>query len=307
MTRPASRLGKGLSALIAPRATRLETAGSEPRQANDRRDALPRIPLDSIAPNPRQPRAAIDDATLAELADSIRTTGLLQPIVVRSMGDGRYELVAGERRWRAARLAGLTDIPALVREMTDAQSFEAAIVENLQRTDLAPLERAAAYRRYLDMFGGTIDDLAHRLSESRANVSNYLRLLDLQHEIFEMLQAGALGMGQARAIAGITDHQRQLAIARLAARRSLSVRQVEELARSADSSAIDVTETAALQDESHRRHFAEIEQSLIRAVGLPVRIHPGRKKNSGRVVITYNSLDEFDLLAVRLGASATLE
>lgn len=304
--KPTSRLGRGLSSLIPTNA--IAPGGSlGPRPAADP-SQIRQLPLDAISPSPHQPRSNFDDQTLAELADSIRSAGVVQPILVRATGDEHYQIVAGERRWRAAKLAGLHEVPAIVRELTDAQSFELALVENLQRQDLAPLERAAAYQHYLDAFGGTIEELATRLGESRANVSNYMRLLKLSPEICYMLGAGQLGMGQARAIAGIADPQRQLALARLAARRNLSVRQVEELAKSTQEvdqkPALGASETAS---DANRRHLDELATALSKAMGLRVKMFGGRRKNAGRIVIYYANLDEFDRLAERLAGDARLD
>jgi ParB family transcriptional regulator, chromosome partitioning protein len=308
MAKNTSRLGKGLSALIPARDTSTPPAPPSIAVPPPDRNQIRQIPIDGISPNRHQPRTTFDDASLAALAESIRVKGILQPIVVRSTGDHTFELVAGERRWRAARIAGLQTIPAMVREFSDSESFETALIENLQREDLGPLERASAYQHYLDAFGGTIEDLAQRLSESRANVSNYLRLLKLCPEICFMLGSGELSMGHARAIAGITDSKRQIATARLAVRRNLSVRQVEDLARTGEPTpAKDASETEDKSAAAGRRHLAEVEQVLTKTLGLRVRLRPGRRKNSGRVVISYASLEEFDRLAERLGAGAHLE
>ena len=244
MAKSTNRLGKGLNALIpqreaAPVQSHHPLRASQPTAARFEISRSTTFP--PIGANPG--RHSMTPA-LAALAESVRSQGILQPIVVRNTGDHAYELVAGERRWRAAKMADLQTVPAIIREFSDAESFEAALVENLQREDLAPLERAAAYQHYLDAFGGTIEDFAKRLGESRANVSNYLRLLKLRPEICFMLGSGELNMGHARAIAGITDSQRQLSVARLAARRNLSVRQVEELARAAEA-AVDSAPKAA--------------------------------------------------------------
>jgi len=308
MAKTTSRLGKGLSALIpAHDATVTQAHAPHPTPTLDP-SHVRHLPIDQITANPNQPRTTFDDASISALAESIRARGILQPVVVRSTGDHTYELVAGERRWRAARLAGQQTIPAMVRELSDAESFETALIENLQREDLGPLERAGAYQHYLDAYGGTIEDLANRLSESRANISNYLRILKLCPEICFMLGRGELSMGHARAIAGIADAPRQIAAARLAVRRNLSVRQVEDLARSAETTA---TETSANSKgnlvATDKRHFADVEQALTKALGLRVRLYAGRRKNSGRVIISYANLDEFDRSAERLGASAHLE
>lgn len=307
MARPHNRLGKGLDALVTPRGD-LAAVPTNAAPAPADISLLRQIPLDQIVPNPHQPRVTFDEATLTELAASIRADGVVQPIIVRGAGDHSFQLVAGERRWRAARLAGLETVPAIVRELSDAQAFQTALIENLQREDLAPLERAAAYQHYLDSYGGTIEELAARLAESRANVSNYLRLLKLRTEICYMLGAGELGMGQARAIAGISDQQKQLAIAKLAARRNLSVRQVEELARRTDVALGDPqSDLPRTPLNAGRQHLSSVEQALGKAIGLRVRVRAGRKKNSGRVVISYANIEEFDRIAERIGGSVNLE
>jgi ParB family chromosome partitioning protein len=301
MKKTPNRLGRGLSALI--------TAHADPPQVTtDRSTQLKQLPVDAISPNPRQPRTAFNETSLSELTDSIRTSGIIQPVVVRMKGEDKYELVAGERRWRAAKAAGLFTLPAIVRELSDSEAFSTALVENLQREDLGALERAAAYQHYLESFGGTIEDLATRLSESRANISNYLRLLQLRPEICYMLGTGELGMGQARAIAGIDDPQRQLAIARMAARRNLSVRQVEALARTpSDGRQGEPTANDPTERDPYRLHLSHIEQALCKAIGLRVRLRHGKKKSSGRVIIFFDSLDEFDRIAERLGGNSSLE
>ncbi len=312
MAKPPPRLGKGLSALIGPRAgapfhqraTTLQgTTTSPPPSTPLGGPSLRQIPLDQIRPNPRQPRASLDQTALNHFADSIRHAGILQPILVRTLSDGVYELVAGERRWRAAALAGLKTVPAIVRELTDAESFESALTENLQREDLGPLERASAYQQLVDTFALTIDLVATRLGESRANVSNYLRILRLSDEIRELIATGQLGMGQARAVAGIDNPQRQLAVARLAARRNLSVRQVETLAKQKGLAHAAAPGLPRPRDA----HLADVEQALRKALGLTVTLHAGRKKNSGRVIIRYDSLDEFDRIAERICGHRLME
>lgn len=344
MSKPAApRLGKGLAALISPRihapvpvappapdgarpdtnsaAAQQSTATIASVAATVRRDeradeagsgeAAPPshvtyVSIDAIRPNPNQPRTVFDEAALAELAASIRQSGVLQPVLVRSSGDGRYELVAGERRWRAARQAGLTAIPAIVHALSDSESLEIALIENLQRDDLRPLERAAAYQRYIESFGVSPEQLATRLGMSRANVVNYMRLLKLPPLVRELLEQGELGMGQARAIAGVLDPQRQLAIARLAARRNLSARQVEALvSRESDGPSTRPEDDKASSGKS--RHYREIEAAMSRAIGLPVELHPGRAKNAGHLTIRYRSLEEFETLADRLGLRVSLD
>jgi ParB family chromosome partitioning protein len=312
MTKSAPRLGKGLSALIGPRAgapfhhrtaAAQEAATAALRSTTLGASFFRDIPLDQIRPNPRQPRTSLDQTALEHFAESVRHAGILQPVVVRALPDGAYELVAGERRWRAAALAGLKTVPALVRELSDAESFEAALIENLQREDLAPLERATAYQQLIDTLGVTAAAAAARLGESRANVSNYLRILALSDEIKQLIAAGQLGMGQARAVAGIDNPQRQLAAARLAVRRNLSVRQVEALAKRSGL-AEAAPRSAPRQGDAH---LADVEQALRKALGLTVSLHPGRKKNSGRVIIRYGSLEEFDRLAEKICGRSLME
>ncbi|MBN2445098.1 MAG: ParB/RepB/Spo0J family partition protein [Phycisphaerae bacterium] len=304
MSKPTPRLGKGLSALVTASRSPSHPAPPTADQPGSAPPAGAReIATDHIRPNTRQPRTEFNDDSLAQLAESIRTHGFVQPVVVREIGRDRFELVAGERRWRAAQRAGLATLPAIVRQCTDVQALELALIENLQREDLNPLERARAYRAYLADVNASVEALAERLSQSRANVANYVRLLSLGEEIQQMVNTGDLGMGQARAIAGISDPQRQLAIARLAVRRNLSVRQVETLIKS---TAEPASKTPSPADGASR-HVGELELELSRALGTKVKLTPGRKKNSGRIVIHYSGLDEFDRIAKKLGAEPQLE
>ena len=312
MPKATPRLGKGLTALIGPRPAtpfkhRIPPAADDQSELSDPLQAqgtvLHELPLDRIRPNPNQPRHRIEDTRLGELADSLRQTGVIQPVLVRTVGDYEFELVAGERRWRAARIAKLPTIPAIIRELSDRESFELALVENLQREDLGPLERAAAYQQLIDTTHVTPDALATRLGESRATVVNYLRLLTLAQEVQDLVNGGELGMGQARAIAGITNPQRQLAVASLAVRRNLSVRQVERLAQAPADARKPQRESARALDA----HLADLQEAFSKSLGLQVTLYPGKRKNSGRVVIRYGSLEEFDQIAERLGDRALME
>ena len=299
MSKSHARLGKGLSALISPRK---EQPATEPSNDIAVHGQVRQIPLEQIQPNPDQPRKKFDTSSIESLADSIRSTGVLQPVLVKQVAEERYELIVGERRWRAAKLADLEWIPAIVRSVSAAESIELALIENLQREDLNPLERAAAYREYINAHHISVDELAKRLGESRPNISNYLRLLKLTDEVQEAITNGQLAMGQARAIAGIEDKQRQLAICRLAIRRNLAVRQVEELVKSEHS-----PKNKPEKSEAKTRHLSEVEQALTMALGLRVKLHPGKKKNTGRVVIQYRNLEEFDLLAQKIRGRSSLE
>jgi len=302
MTKPTARLGRGLTALI-PAST---LSATRPEDATRPADIVAYIPIDSVRANPRQPRTSFSEAGLMGLAESIRANGVVQPIVVRRADDG-YELVAGERRLRAAKIAGLQVVPAIIRDLGDQDALELALIENLQREDLTPIERATAYRNYLESFGGTVEDLAKRLGESRSNISNYLRLLSLAPEICYMLGAGELSMGQARAIAAVDDRQRQIALAKIAVRRNLSVRQVENLVRQVTTEPELEKHGSSIGSAATRRHCDEIARAFSKALGMPVRVFAGRKKNSGRLVILFRNLEEFEALSARLNVSLNLE
>lgn len=210
-------LGKGLGALLP------ELGGAEPKGTTQ-------IEIQRIKPNPEQPRKQFDPERLAELAESIRLHGVVQPVVVRPK-DGHYELVAGERRWRAAQMAGLATVPAVVREFSDAQVMEIALIENLQREDLNPIEEARAFRKLIDEFKLTQDDLAQRLGKSRPHITNTLRLLQLDVRVQEMVADGQLSMGHAKAILGLENAVRQQAVAAEVLAGGWSVRQTEERVR----------------------------------------------------------------------------
>ncbi len=228
-----SGLGRGLNALfgdVAAEAPVLATAGSAAKAAPTvSGDAVQHVPLGSIRPLPGQPRRHFDEAAIAELADSIGLRGLLQPIIVRRSPDGEgYQLVAGERRWRAAQRAGLHQIPALIRELDDAATYEIALVENIQRQDLNAIEEAGAYRRLIDDFGHNQEALAKLVGKSRSHVANLMRLLDLPDVVQALVGDGSLAMGHARALIGAADAE---AIARRIVKEGLSVRAVEARVR----------------------------------------------------------------------------
>ncbi len=220
MTTAARRkaLGKGLSALIP------DLPGPEPPAPEA--GGVPTLPVSALEPNPFQPRVAIDPARLGELTESIRESGIVQPILVRPHGE-RYQIIAGERRWRAAQAAGLETVPVMVREVPDAQLLELAIVENLQRQELTPLEEAQAFHRLQDEFNLTQEEIARRVGRERSTIANTLRLLRLPRELRELVAGGRLDAGHARALLALEHEQDQLALGREAARRGLSVREVE--------------------------------------------------------------------------------
>ncbi len=277
-------LGRGLDALI-PRAVE-ESSALE-------------IPIDRIVSNPHQPRTRFDAGELAELAASIETHGVLQPIVVRGTADAGYELIAGERRLRAARLAGLTHIPAVVRHSVGGQMLEMALVENLQRSDLNAVDQAAGYRELIDRFGLSHEALAQRLGKSRVAISNGLRLLDLEAETREAIAEGRISEGHGRALAALTVPDLQRAALQIVLDRHLSVRQTEELVRRRRSAV-----------GSPRLHpisadLADLESELRGALGTKVGIV--RTRRGGRLVIEFYSDEELDRLhtIITRGAGAS--
>jgi ParB family chromosome partitioning protein len=265
-------LGRGLDALI-PRAATTE---------------IPEIPLERIARNPHQPRNRFDEAETAELAASIALHGVLQPIVVRASADGGYELIAGERRLRAARVAGLTHIPAVIRESAAGEQLELALVENLQRQDLNAIEEAAAYRELIDRFALSHEEVARRVGKSRVAISNALRLLDLTIETREAIADGRITEGHGRALAALTVPELQRAALRVVIERHLSVRQTEELVRRKRDSA------PSRRGSSIGGDLADLEAQL-RGL-LATRVGIVRTRRGGRLVIDFYSDEELDRL-----------
>ena len=324
-----NRLGRGLSSLIHSSVAVDEMDGSAlsraagyvPEGGRISIEAAPRaeaavasgvpleVPVDAIAPNPHQPRRTFPPEALAELAASIRQQGVLQPVlVVRSSGgDGQapYVLIAGERRLRAAREAGLATIPCLIRQASDQQILEWSLIENIQRSDLNAVERAQAYRHYMDRFGLTQAEVAERTGESRAGVANYLRVLDLCDEVQAMLVSEAITFGHARALAGLAGQaELQQRLSKRIVGEGLSVRQAEQMVAAAREPHAPPAGKARGETISKPPYLLDVESRLTRAVGTRVAIVPGRAKNTGRIVIDYYSLDDFDRIAGWLGFEA---
>jgi ParB family chromosome partitioning protein len=271
------KLGRGLDSLIEE--TRIGAGG-----------AVSEIETRAVRPNPFQPREVIRPEELEELASSIRTHGLLQPILVRPV-EGGYEVVAGERRWRAAQAAGLERIPATVRDVDDGQMLELALVENLQREDLNPIEKARAYRRYLDSLGLTHEAAAQRLGKDRTSITNQVRLLDLSPEIQEMVSRGTLSMGHARALLGLTAPEARLALARRIEKDGLSVRDTERLVRETSEPA---PPTSPPPRPLKSAWFEDLERRLRERFATKARIDGGKEK--GRITIEYYSMDDLSRL-----------
>lgn len=248
------------------------------------------LPIAQIRPNPHQPRKEFGADELAELSESIREIGLLQPVVVRPTPEG-YELLVGERRLRAARMAGVERIPAIVRDAEDKEALEQALVENLQRQDLRPLEEAYAFRSLLEVFELTQEEVARRVGKSRVHVTNTLRLLDLPDEVRELLERGLLSAGHARAVLAIKDPTLQAAAARRAVDEGLSVRQVEAMSRRG-------SRPAGTTGGRKPSTFPDLEEALSDRLGTVVRVESGRGR--GRISIAFGSREDLDRIAAIL-------
>jgi ParB family chromosome partitioning protein len=278
-------LGKGLRSLI-PEAP----ARSPRKEAGSPGESLLRIDIDKILPNRSQPREQFDQETLDQLASSLKSQGVLQPVIVRPLGDGEYELIAGERRWRAAQIAGLLKIPAIIREAEEENLLELALIENLQREGLNPLEEAAAYQTLIDKFRLTQQEVADRVGKQRTTVANALRLLNLPPEVREEIRAGRLSAGHARALLSLANANAQAELARQIVREGLSVRTIEKLVARAVA-ATDKKRADAAPAERDPNVVAA-EEDLQRALGTKVRIVTARK--GGRIELHFFSNEELE-------------
>jgi ParB family chromosome partitioning protein len=272
-------LGRGLDALL----------GGDELQSPEH---LMNVALTQLRPGKYQPRTQMDPGAIAELAESIKAQGVIQPILARPLGDGHFEIIAGERRWRAARLAGLDSIPVLVREVRDDLALAMALIENIQREDLNPIEEAAGIQRLIDEFGMTHEAAAEAVGRSRSGVSNLLRLLSLAKPVQDMVLQNKLDMGHGRALLALSG-AKQIELANLVVAKGLSVRQAEHLVGRALSA-----------PQSHKRpprdrDLVALEEELSEHLGTRVSIVP-RKKGAGRLVIDYGSLDQLDVVLTRL-------
>ena len=269
-------LGKGLNALFTETAAE---SGSEPEAS---------LPIASIVTNPDQPRKSFDETQLSELSDSIKQNGVLQPILVRKKGD-KYEIVAGERRYQASKLAGLKEIPAIVREIDDAEVFQLALIENLQRSDLTPIEEARGYRQLLDTKGLTQEGLARILSKSRSAIANTLRLMDLPQEVQDMMEEGQITAGHARAILAVPTEEGRIKLAQKVVAENLTVRQTENLAP-----LFSVTRDEIKPKNPAPQYFKRAARTLRQALDTTVKVKQVRGKN--KIEIEFK--DEDDLARI---------
>lgn len=297
-------LGRGLGALLGETRREEPLVTSDGAQSIARGDAAPAVssglamlPIASITPHPDQPRRHFDDAALDELAASIAARGVIQPVIVRPQGEGRYQLVAGERRWRAAQRAQLHEIPAIVRELTEREVMALALIENLQREDLNPIEEARAYHRLSEDEGMTQAEIAKLVDKSRSHVANLQRLLGLPALVIELVEEGRLSMGHARALVGVEN---ALALAEQAVARNLSVREVERLARKATATPGAPRRARSERDSGDAADIVAVQSHLEEFLGLSVRINTDADPRSGAVTIRYRTLDQLDLICQRL-------
>jgi ParB family chromosome partitioning protein len=277
-----SGLGRGLSSLLGEVAQETPVAGGT-------RSGIQMLPVASIEPHPGQPRRHFDEDALAELAQSIKARGLIQPIVVRPNGH-RYQIVAGERRWRAAQKARLHEVPVIIREFDDVETLQVALIENIQRQDLNAIEEADAYQRLIQEYGHTQEALGKLVHKSRSHVANLLRLLDLPQPVRAMVASGELSMGHARALIGASDPE---ALARQVVERGLSVRETERLARAAKPKP-----KGRIEYKGADADIEALERQLGDILGLTVKIT--HRPGGGTVALSYSSLDQLDMICQRL-------
>lgn len=307
--RPA--LGRGLGALI-PEPPRPAAPPPAPLPAGtpaDRSGTPRELPIEAIEPNPEQPRKHFDPTRLQELADSIKTQGIIQPIVVTTIPDRgpdmpRHRILAGERRWRAAQLAGLHSVPVVVRDTPEAERLELALVENLQRADLDPIEEARAYDALLELHGYTQAELATRVGKDRTTVTNALRLLKLPDKVQDMVVEGQLGMGHARALLGLDKASEMREVAAEIVRKQWSVRQTEAEVRRRVRAAAEAATPAPEPDDERKRHeiiVQDLETRLRRSLGVQARLKTGKSsKGPGVIELPYADLDELQRLLTQL-------
>ena len=286
-TRKKAVLGRGLDQLLPTVAKREPAAGG---------DELKELDVELIQPGEYQPRSGMDPERLQELAASIKAQGVVQPIVVRPIGSGRYEIIAGERRWRAAQLARLSTIPSVIRDVPDQATMAMALIENIQREDLNPIEESNALKRLIDEFDLTHQEVADLVGRSRASVSNLLRLLDLAPKVLGMLEKGAIEMGHARALLSLAPSQ-QIDVARQVADKTLNVRQTEALVRKMN--ATPKASAEARGEPAADADIARLEQELTERLCARVKLKHQRS-GKGQLLIEYNSADELDGILQRI-------
>ncbi len=304
-TTPTRGLGKGLSVLISEEYSK--SFSSAEAEASGSGNGPQLLGIDRIVTGKFQPRQHFSETYLQELSESIKRNGIMQPLVVRPVKNSQYEIIAGERRWRAAKLAGLLEVPVIVRDVEDRQALELALIENIQRQDLTPLEEAAGYQRLIDEFAHTQEELSGIVGKSRSHIANLLRMLSMPDNLKQLLNDGSLSMGHARALMGAKDPQ---ALAEEVVRRGLNVRQTENLCRGEGQGIVDAApkERPASRGSSSRAtpapgqkddDIAALEETLTNQLGMPVAINA--RGQEGDIVIRYDSLTQLNNIITRLG------
>lgn len=284
MAEKKSGLGKGLDSLFYD------------NSIDDLNPTTNTLKIMEIEPNHDQPRKFFDEKGLSELADSISQHGILQPLVVRPMSNGTYQLVAGERRWRAARIAGLSEIPVIIKELSDEETIEIAMIENLQREDLNPLEEALGYRYMMDELHITQEQAAEKVGKSRPVIANALRLLKLPDEVQEMIKNNLISSGHARALLGFNSESEMIAAANLIIKEDLSVRDIEKLVKLSNKTVKESKQKANKRD----KYFSEVELALIENLGRKIKIKENNKKESGIIEIEFFNKKDLSSIAMLL-------
>ncbi|MCQ2485909.1 MAG: ParB/RepB/Spo0J family partition protein [Clostridia bacterium] len=283
MAEKKSGLGKGLDSLFYD------------NSIDDMNPTTNNLKIMEIEPNHDQPRKFFDEKSLSELADSISQHGVLQPLVVRPMSNGTYQLVAGERRWRAARIAGLSEVPVIIKELSDEETIEIAMIENLQREDLNPLEEALGYRYMMDELHITQEQAAEKVGKSRPVIANALRLLKLPEEVQEMIKNSLISSGHARALLGFNSESEMIAAANLIVKEDLSVRDVEKLVKLSNK-----TIKESSKNDKRDKYFSEVELALKENLGRKIKIKENAKKESGIIEIEFFNKDDLSSIAMLL-------
>lgn len=297
MQQKGPRLGRGLSSLIG---TTTDVPRNEERSGSG--DRLVEMKLSGIVPNRYQPRQSFDESSLGELVASVRRTGVMQPVIVRPVpGAVPFELVAGERRWRAAQLAGLTTIPALVQKLSDQEAAEWAVVENVQREDLNAIDKGWALRKMAEQFGMSQEEIATRLSIDRSTVANLIRLTDLEAEIAELIVRGRFGSGHAKALLGVPAGEHRIRLAKLAEKEEWSVRQLEKQVREVALAASAKLAPSHDPEDAKRAVLIDLERQLGQYLGTKVQIRASRRGDRGSIEVEYYGLDHFDGLMRKMG------
>ena len=297
-----SRLGRGLSSLMQVNGS--DEGGNVPHGTSGDAGQFVEGPLrevspDTIKPNPHQPRREMDPATLSELAASIKTNGVIQPLVVIERGKDHYELIAGERRLRASKMAGVESVPVVVRTAEAHEQAQMALVENIQREDLNPIDRAEAYRTLQKQLGLTQAELAERTGEDRSTVANHLRLLDLADSVRDLVRNGDLPLGHAKVLAGVADEEDQVSLARLCVKQGLSVRNLERLTKDGEDRPRSPSDGAS--KDGAAVHFKSLGDNVSRSLGMKANVAPAGRKGGGTLTVHFTNSDQFDRLMERLG------